>query len=69
MVLKKRVALATFFRHYFFRIASVNLLQNLRLRQKLIFYYFYLNFIPLAPRKSYFWKMWNTKKNKPSLTA
>ena len=30
----------------FFCIGSVKLLQHLRLRQKLMFYYYYLNFFP-----------------------
>ena len=50
--INKRVTFLTYFRQEFFFIASVKLLQTLRLLQSLLFYYFYSNVFPQTQRKN-----------------
>ena len=49
------------FRHYFFFIGAVKLLQFLRLLQKLMLYYFYSNVSCQTQRKNHSSKMWKHK--------
>ena len=67
--IKQWVTLATYFRHYFFFIASVKLQQTLRLLQKLLLYYYYSNVFRQTQQKNHSWKLWNTKLKKLFLTV